>query len=149
GPDDRSLATTLHQRALTEIEAGELGHAYRDLEAALSIREKVYGASSPRLGELYAALGDAVAATPEGAAPLWARDRGASALALYDRASALDSRLDLVARRIAAGAAVTLDQISPLATDELPSVDRISALATRVDLLARAGRPDEARALAT
>ena len=141
GDDDRSIATSLYQRALTLIEAGELVRAFDDLQRAIAIRTKIYGATSARLGELYAALGDAVAAaaTP----PAWV---DGDAQALYARAAQLDPRLDLAARR-------TTADIAPLVPFELLSLDRAAALAIRADAATARGLrarlyPADAAALA-
>ena len=127
GDDDRAVSTSLYQRALTLLEAGRLRDARADLERARAIRVRAYGEHSARLGELDAALGD-VAAT--------AGDR-AAALAAYDRAAAADRRLDLAARRFAAGDP-TLPAAAP---DEELSVDGAERTAATVALTARRDAP--------
>jgi len=139
GASDRSVATSLLHRAQTLIEAGELRRAKDDIARALDVRTQVYGANSPRLGEVFAARGDAFSAAGE--LP--------EATGAYERARELDPRLDLGARRIAAGETLALDAIPPLAPGESPSVERIAALATRTALLATSGKLDDAKALAT
>ncbi|MDQ3334159.1 MAG: serine/threonine-protein kinase [Myxococcota bacterium] len=83
GEADRSVATARFHRAETLLEGGQLARAVADLEAARTIRTTLLGATSPRLGEIDAALGDVELA----------RGRTKEALALYDRAASLDSRL--------------------------------------------------------
>jgi serine/threonine protein kinase len=89
GKDERSLATSLYQRALTETEGGEMDQAFADLQQAIAIRTKVYGATSARLGELYLALSDAVVAART--TPGWVEG---DAAALRTKALSLDPRLD-------------------------------------------------------
>jgi tetratricopeptide (TPR) repeat protein len=89
GPDDRSIATSLYQRALTETEGGDIAKAFADLQRALAIRTKVYGVNSPRLGELYLALSETVAAARY--VPAWVEG---DAAALRAKAVELDRRLD-------------------------------------------------------
>jgi tetratricopeptide (TPR) repeat protein len=132
------VATGLLYRAQTKLEAGDSDGARRDLDDAKAIRQKAFGATSPRIGEIVAAQGELAAATGD-------RER---AVALYDEAGKLDPRLDLSARRVGVGVAVPLDAIPPLAANELLSIDRVGALAARVELLQAAAKPDEARALA-
>jgi tetratricopeptide (TPR) repeat protein len=138
GRDDRSVATALLYRAQTKLEGGDIVGARRDLDDAKAIGHTSFGATSPRIGEIIAAQGDVAAAAGD-------RER---ALALYDDATALDPRLELAARRFAAGAIVELDRIAPLVGRESLSVERIGALAVRVALLVQAKRDDEARVLA-
>jgi eukaryotic-like serine/threonine-protein kinase len=119
GADDRSVATSLYHRAQTELEAGELQKAEHSLHDALAIRTRVFGTTSARLGELYAALGacDLARDDHDGA-----RDHFAQALRLDPRlAPALlgprsdaDDKLD--------------DSIPPLAAEEPLSIDRAAAL---------------------
>jgi tetratricopeptide (TPR) repeat protein len=139
GPDDRSVATSLLYRARTALEAGELGGASMDAARAMEIRTKIYGAASPRLGEVHELLGDIALA------------RGARDIALehYTEAAARDPRLDLAAVRAAAGARIELDAIAPQRPDEALSIERTEALATRVELLVAAGAADEAKRLAS
>jgi tRNA A-37 threonylcarbamoyl transferase component Bud32/tetratricopeptide (TPR) repeat protein len=89
GPDDRAVATALFHRAETLLAARRLDEAEADLAAAEALRARLFGATSPRLGELAAARGDVAAA----------RDQHDKARTLYDRAATLDPRLDLAARR--------------------------------------------------
>jgi tetratricopeptide (TPR) repeat protein len=56
GAEDRSIATSLHHRALTLLEGGELGSAEHALHRALALRTKALGETSRELGELYVAL---------------------------------------------------------------------------------------------
>ncbi len=132
GDADRSVATTLLGRARTLLEANRLDDASRDAARALVIRTAQLGAQSPRLGDIVALQGDLAAAAGDVAT---ARD-------LYARAAGLDLRLELVARRAAAGAPITLADL-PVTIDPL-TVDRVAALALRVSLLPAA----EGRALA-
>jgi hypothetical protein len=127
GPDDRAVATALFHRAQTELELGQLAVARADLDRALTIRTLAFGDKSPRLGELHAALGDVALA---------AGDR-TSARAAYARA-AIDPRLELAARRIAAGEPLGADAIAPLDPAEVLSTDRAAALDARATLLPRA-----------
>jgi len=129
---DRSVATSLLGRARTLLEANRIDEASRDAELALDIRTAAYGISSPRLGEVVAVQGDIALASGDLAK---ARD-------LYGHAATLDPRLDLVARRAAAGAIVTLDDL-PTAVEPL-TVDRAAALALRVTMLS----PAQGRTLA-
>jgi len=127
GADDRSIATSLYHRAQTELEAGDLAKAEHSLHDAIAIRTKVYGATSARLGELYAALGacDLARADASGA-----RDHFAQALRLDPRLAPA-----LIGPRSDAGDKVD-DAIPPLAADEPLSLDRAAALvakATRGD----------------
>ena len=130
----RSATTTaasrrsLLGRAQTEIEGGELADAFADLQRALAIRRHVYGDTSPRLGELYAALADAVAAARN--VPTWVEG---DAAALHGKAIALDPRLD-----------------RPAASHD-PDVSELGDEPTRTALrvyikLARAGNVQAARA---
>jgi len=125
GAGDRAVATSLIQRARTWIEGGQLVRARMDLEVARAIRTKAYGEASPRLGEIDAVRADAELA---GGADAAARE-------LYDQAATLDRSLSLSGRRLAAGAAVPLDEL-PTTLDPF-SVDRATALAARVALLPR------------
>jgi tetratricopeptide (TPR) repeat protein len=133
GETDRSVATSLLGRARTLLEADRPDDATRDATRALEIRTAQVGPASPRLGEIIALQGEIAAATG---------DRRA-ALALYDRAGALDPRLDLTARRAAAGADVAYASL-PETIDPL-TVDRGAALALRLTLMSH----DDARPLAT
>jgi tetratricopeptide (TPR) repeat protein len=112
GDDDRAVATSLYHRAQTELEAGELDHAQRDLERALAIRTRVYGETSARLGEIDAALGDVADA----------RGNADVATRLHDRAVALDPRIDQATR---------LGTVPELGANELLSVDRAAMLLAR------------------
>ena len=123
GTSDRSVATSLLGRARTLLEANRLDEASRDAATALEIRTAVFGAASPRLGEVIALQGDLALAAND---LVTARD-------LYGRAATIDPRLELLARRAAAGAVVTLDDL-PTSVDPL-TIDRAGALAVRVPLL--------------
>ena len=129
GDDDRAVSTSLYQRAQTLLEAGRLRDARADLDRARAIRVRAYGEHSARLGELDAALGDVALA---------AGDR-AAALAAYDRAAAADHRLDLAARRAAAGGPAPPAPASAL-DDEL-SVDGAERTAAAVAAVARTDAP--------
>ena len=133
GAEDRAIATSLFHRAETELEAGALGKAEHSLHAALAIRERVYGATSPRLGELWAALGDIDLArnTDE-----LARDH-------FAKAAQLDPRLTLAARGAEAGLTVELTRIPPIAPDELISIDRARELGVRQRMLVLERNHDE------
>jgi tetratricopeptide (TPR) repeat protein len=89
GREDRSIATSLYNRALTETEGGDMQKAFADLQQAIAIRTKAFGPTSSRLGELYLALSDAVsaAATP----PAWVE---IDAAAMRAKAIGLDPRLE-------------------------------------------------------
>lgn len=91
GPEDRAVATALFHRAETLLAAKRLDEAEADLALAETLRSRHFGPRSPRLGELVVTRGDVAAARGQ-------RDR---ARTLYDRAAALDPRLDLAARRSA------------------------------------------------
>ncbi len=132
GKSDRSVATSLLGRARTLLEANRVDEASRDAATALEIRTAVFGAASPRLGEVIALQGDLALAAND---LVTARD-------LYGRAATIDPRLELVARRAAAGAVITLDDL-PTAVDPL-TIDRAAALAVRVPLLP----PEQGRGLA-
>ncbi|MBS1122299.1 MAG: hypothetical protein H6Q90_4527, partial [Deltaproteobacteria bacterium] len=137
GDDDRAIATARFHRAETELEAGKLELARRDVEAARTIRAKVYGERSPRMAELDAMLGDLAVA---GA-------RFDEARTLFERAALLDPRLDLEARqlRLPAKLAPDLDQLAREAAVLEPfAVDHVAAIAARLALLPR----DRARPLA-
>ncbi|HEX5062861.1 MAG TPA: serine/threonine-protein kinase [Kofleriaceae bacterium] len=138
GTEDRAVATGLLYRAQTKLEAGDIEGARRDLDDARAIRQKTFGATSPRVGEIVAAQGELASAAGN-------QER---ALILYDEAIKLDPRLELAARRFAAGGTVDLDAIAPLGPGELLSIERAGALAARIALLQNANRADEARALA-
>jgi len=138
GNDDRAVATGLLYSAQTKLEAGDVEGARHDLDEAKTIRQKAFGAASPRVGELVAAQGELATATGD-------HER---ALALYEEAATLDPRLELSARRFAAGATIDLATIPPLAPNELISIERAAALAARVELLQRANHADDARTLA-
>jgi eukaryotic-like serine/threonine-protein kinase len=137
GTDDRAVATGLLYRAQTRLEAGDIEHARRDLDAAKTIRQTTFGATSPRVAEIIATQAEVAAAVGD-------RER---ALALYDEAAKLDARLELSARRFAAGGNVDVAAIPPLGQGELLSVERVGALAARVALLHPA-HAEEARVLA-
>ena len=132
GATDRSVATSLLGRARTLLEADRPEDAMRDAAKALEIRTAQAGPASPRLGEIIALQGEIAAASG---------DRHA-ALELYDRAATLDPRLDLTARRAAAGADVSYTSL-PETIDPL-TVDRGAALALRLTLMSH----DDARPLA-
>jgi eukaryotic-like serine/threonine-protein kinase len=121
GPSDRSVATSLFHRAQTLIEGGQLTLARADLERARAIRAQAFGATSPRLGELEAALGDAEAAAGHAEA----------ARAHFDRAASLDPRVELAARRLALGDAVTdvPDRLLERALQLVAAPDRAQAIA--------------------
>ncbi|HEY5947232.1 MAG TPA: serine/threonine-protein kinase [Kofleriaceae bacterium] len=138
GDEDRAVATGLLYRGQTRLEAGDIEGARRDLDDAKTIRHKTFGATSPRLAEIIVAQGELESAVGD----------HPRALALYDEAAKLDPRLELAARRVAAGGSVELSAITSLEPGELLSLDRAGALAARVALLQRANRTDEARALA-
>jgi eukaryotic-like serine/threonine-protein kinase len=125
GTDDRAVATGLLYRAQTRLEAGDVEGARHDLEAAKTIRDKTFGSTSPRIAEIIAAQGELATAV----------GNHGHALALYDEAAKLDPRLDLAARRFAAGGSLDVKSIAPLVQDELLSVERVGALAARVALL--------------
>ena len=129
GPTDRSTASSLLNRARTLLEANRLDDAGKDAAAALDIRSTHLGATSPRLGEILVVQGDIM---------LEAGNRTA-ALALYDRAASLDTRIDILARRAAAGADISIASL-PSTLDPL-TAERAAALAVRVSKL----RPDEAQ----
>jgi tetratricopeptide (TPR) repeat protein len=131
GPTDRSTASSLLNRARTLLEANRLDDAGRDAAIALEIRTKHLGANSPRLGEILVVQGDIA---------LEAGNR-AAALALYDRAASLDARIDIVARRGAAGADISIASL-PSTLDPL-TAERAAALSLRVSKLT----PDEAQPL--
>ncbi|MEO8841297.1 MAG: protein kinase [Kofleriaceae bacterium] len=116
GAEDRAVSTSLYHRAETELEAGELGKAEHSLHAAIAIREHVYGATSPRLGELWAAIGEVQVA----------RDDAAGAHDYLAKAAQLDPRL-----------ARNADQVPPLAPDELLSTERAQALLHAPEIHAR------------
>jgi len=101
------------------------------------VRIKVYGEHSPRLGEIYAALGDVALVEHD---PTAARE--------HFKRAAIDPRVALAARRFAAGETVELAEIPPYDRGELLSIDRAAALAVRAELLQRAGKLAELRALA-
>jgi eukaryotic-like serine/threonine-protein kinase len=148
GDDDRAVATTLYHRALTYLEGGDIDRANADLSRAEAIRTRVYGEASPRLGEILAARADALVAAGHvlpGTAP---PERLERARELYARAAALDPRLELTARRAAAGDPAELAALPSLAPGETLSLDRAGVLALRVALLSHHGQADEARALA-
>ena len=135
GDGDRSVATARFHRAETAIEGGLLRQATADLTAARAIRARHFGETSPRLGEIEAALGDVAAAAGR-------RDQ---ALAHYDRAAALDARLELEVRRVTAGAALPTE-LAPDARALGPlSVDHVTQLAVRLAHVPR----DRARVLAS
>jgi eukaryotic-like serine/threonine-protein kinase len=137
GTEDRAVATGLLYRAQTRLEAGDVDGARRDLDDAKTIRQKAFGATSPRIGEVIAVQGELAAAT--GDLP--------RALSLYDEAAKLDPRLDLAARRVAAGGTVDVATIPSIAQGELLSIERVGALAARAALL-HPTKPEEALALA-
>jgi tetratricopeptide (TPR) repeat protein len=114
GERDRSVATARLHRAETLLEAGRLVRAVEDLQAAREIRANVLGDKSPRLGEIDMLLGDVELA----------RGRSKEALVHYARAAALDPRLDLAARRLAAGEKTT----APLAPIEPFTIERAPLL---------------------
>jgi tetratricopeptide (TPR) repeat protein len=140
GSDDRSVATSLYHRAQTELEAGDVAKAEHSLHAALAIRTRVFGATSARLGELYAALGACEIARGQGDA---ARDYFAQALRLDPRLAPA-----LIGPRVDADDKVDVD-IPPLAPGEPLSLDRAGALVARQRQLLAARAPGELGPIAT
>ncbi len=138
GTEDRAVATALLYRAQTKLEGGDVEGARHDLDDARTIRQKAFGPASPRVGEIVAAQAELAAAAGD-------RER---ALVLYDEATKLVPRLELAARRFAAGGSVDVASIAPLAASEVVSIERAGALAARVALLVPS-HADEARALAS
>jgi len=120
---DRAVATARFHRAETLLEAGQLARAAADLEAARAIRAKILGETSPRLGEIEVAIGDLALA----------RGHLEEALAHYDRARSLDRRLDLAARRLAAGEKPSPEALATPPAIEPFSVERAPLLARFVD----------------
>jgi tetratricopeptide (TPR) repeat protein len=92
GEDDRAVATSLLYRAQTELEAGDVFAADADATKAKSIREKVYGPKSPRLGEVYELMADI--STERGVPELGAQQR-ATAIALDPRLVPVDGATKL------------------------------------------------------
>ena len=135
GPDDRAVATSLFHRSETELEAGELAKAEHSLHQAIAIREHVFGATSVRLGELYAALGNVDVA----------RGTNDAALEHFAKAAQLDPRLApaLVADRAAAGDAQAALAVPALATAEPLSLDRAAVLVAHQRALLEARAPGE------
>ena len=130
GEHDRAVATALYHRAETLLEAGRLDRASRDLEVARAIRASSFSARSPRLGELDVLLGDLA----------FARGEPDTARTLYDRAAALDPRLELSAHRLALPTRPPLDpvQLAREAAVIAPfSVERVAAIAARIAVLPR------------
>src|SRR6185295_9196487 len=109
---------SLYHRAQTAIAAKDLAGARADLERALAIRKHAFGDHSKRLGEIYAALADVALA--EG-------NRAAAHEALT--AAAIDPRIELTARRVAAGEPIAAAAIPPFDPAETLSLDRAAALA--------------------
>ncbi|MBL9016044.1 MAG: tetratricopeptide repeat protein, partial [Myxococcales bacterium] len=132
GADDRSTASSYLHRARTLLEAKRLDEALADAKRAEAIRSTQLGPTSARLGEVIVVQGDIALAAGDKAA----------ALALYTRAGEIDPRIDLIARRAAAGADIPLDAL-PVGLDPL-TADRAAALALRVAKLP----PAEGAALA-
>ena len=137
GKDDRSVATSLFHRAQTRLEAGDTSGAISDLQRAREIRERVFGPTSPRLGEIDIAMADLLAATGD-----------ARAASLFTSAVAEDPRVEVSWRRFAVGEPVALGTIPPLDPQESLSIERTAALATRVALLMQAEHHVEATTLA-
>ncbi len=134
GADDRAVATSLLYRAQTRLEAGDLRGAREDATKARAIREAIYGANSPRIGEVVATLGDILAAGGS-------RDE---AFAYYDHAATLDNRIDLAAQRAEAGVPLPAGSVPAIRPDETLSIDRVAALAALVGQ----SQPADATALA-
>jgi tetratricopeptide (TPR) repeat protein len=134
GADDRAVATSLLYRAETRLEAGDLRGAREDATRARTIRESIYGETSPRVGEIVALLGDILAAAGS-------HDE---ALAYFDHAATLDGRIDLTARRAESGAPIPPGSVPGIGPDETLSIDRVAALAA----LVRQSQPADATALA-
>ncbi|MEO8550842.1 MAG: tetratricopeptide repeat protein, partial [Kofleriaceae bacterium] len=135
GAADRSVATSLYHRSETELEAGELAKAEHSLHEAIAIRERVFGATSARLGELHAALGNVDVA----------RGTNDAALAHYAKAAQLDPRLvpALLADRAAAGDAEVAVDVPSLTAGEPLSLDRAAALVAHQRALLQARAPGE------
>ncbi len=124
GEHDRAVATARFHRGETLLEAGQLARAAADVEAARVVRAKLLGPTSARLGELDATLGDIAAAA----------GRRDDARVLYDRAAALDPRLELTARRLAIGASLGIPLPATPSVEPF-AVDHVTLLAAVVTLL--------------
>lgn len=128
GTADRAVATARFHRAETLLEAGELARATADVDAARAIRARVYGDASPRLGELEALRGDLALAAGD----------PATARTLYARAAALDPRLELAARRLAAGEPAPAEvPVAPFTVARAPLLAAVTARAAEPAAFAR------------
>ncbi len=128
GDADRAVATGRFHQAETELEAGKLELATKDVDAARAIRAKAFGDRSPRLGELEALLGDIAVA----------RGDLEGARLRFDAAAALDPHLDLGARRLVVPGKLDPAQLAREAAMLEPfTVDHVAAVASRIAVLPR------------